>query len=121
MIKKPPIRRLVFLLATLIPNVSIAGSGDEAVAGLKEVARFNCQHADASTDPKGLADALEGELGTAMGLKDGSTIIGMIYSGDPKAGARMWASTLSGKPGGCRTLIRMLTQPVRDTLAEVDQ
>lgn len=121
MIRKNVICKLVLLSATLFSTVAIADSGAEAVAGLEEVARFNCQHASASTDPTGLADALQGELGTAMGLRDGSTIIGMIYSDDPKAGAGMWASTLSGAPGGCETLIRMLTQPVDDTLAEIGQ
>lgn len=105
----------------LFPTFAVSGGGADAVAGLEEVARFNCEHSNPSTDPIGLASALEGDLGTAMGLKDSNSIVGMIYSSDPKAGARMWASTLSGKQGGCDTLIRILVQPVQDTLAEIEQ
>lgn len=108
---------LIFL--AVAPSAARAETGQLALAGLEEVARANCGHSAATLDPAGLSAALDGVVGDAMGLRDTDTIIGMIYAGDPRSGARMWASTLSGKPGGCNTLVRMLSQPAADTIAEV--
>lgn len=109
---------LTILTILALGSGPASADGTAAVAGLEDVARSVCGHTARTADPTGLATALDGVVGDAMGLRDGSTIIGMIYGNDPEGGARMWASTTTAN-GGCPTLIRMLSQPATATIAEV--
>ncbi|WP_224816328.1 hypothetical protein [Hasllibacter sp. MH4015] len=111
-------RSVSIAFAALIAASPVFADGAEAVAGLEEVARATCGHSATTMDPQGLAAALDGVVGDAMGFRNAESIIGMIYDGDPRAGARMWASTTTAR-GGCPTLIRILSQPAEATIAEV--
>lgn len=113
--------RFTLLLATLLaaaPAAAQTSRGAAALAGLEDAATSFCGHHAETVDAAGLATALEGPVGDAMGLTNGDSIIGIIAANDPEAGARMWASTIAGN-GGCTTLIRMLSQPGSATIAEV--
>lgn len=113
--------RFPLLLAALLEAVPVAAQtsrGAAALTGLEDVAANFCGHRVETVDPQGLAAALEGPVGDAIGLTNGDSIIGNIAANDPEAGARMWASTTAGN-GGCATVIRILSQPAAATLAEV--
>jgi hypothetical protein len=115
------LRPTLFLAALLAAAPALAQSDGAraAVDGLENVAREICNHRSDAVDPAGLAAAIDGPLGDAMGLRDGDTIIGMIYVDNPEGGAQMWASTMAGRNGGCALLIDMLSLPVDQVLADL--
>lgn len=113
--------RKTLLLASLLaaPAMAQTGHGPASLAGLESIARQICNHRQATVDPTGMAAALEGALGDAMGLRNTDSIIGLIHDGDPEQGAAMWANTMASRTGGCDLLIRMLSVPATTTLAEL--
>ncbi len=114
--------RKLALLASLLaaPAFGQTGDGPATLTGLETVAREVCNHRQPTADPAGLATALEGALGDAMGLLNQDSIIGVIHEGDPEQGGSIWASTIAGRSGGCDQLIRTLSVPAATTLAEIN-
>ncbi|MEX3017672.1 hypothetical protein [Gymnodinialimonas hymeniacidonis] len=115
----PLLGSALLIAQTLLAASPAFADGALALAGLQEIARSPCAYRDEPVDPQGLAAALDGVIGDVMGLRDSDTIIGMIYDGDPQAGARMWASNLALTHQGCETLVHILSSPVEALIAEV--